>query len=96
MRLKTTQVPYLAAGIERMDGRWLALSVPRLEDAVVRREAAEIAAALSWPRPVEELTGAAPSPELSKMRAVWYWGAALLASILWFCLFAFALGPVRA
>ena len=96
IRLKANSLPYLAAGIERIDGRWLDLSVPRLEDAVVRREAAEIAAAPSWPRPVEELTGAAPSPELSEMRAVWYWGAALLASILWFCLFEFALGPVRA
>ena len=91
MRLKATSVPYLAAGIERIDGRWLDVSAPRLEDAVVRREAAEIALALACPRPVEELTGEAPSPEQSEMRAAWFWGGAVLASIVWFCAVEFGL-----
>lgn len=85
MPTRTGSIPYLAAGVQRRDGRWVDLSQPLLDDATVWKEAAEIARALAWPRPVEELRGRAPRSDWNAARAVWYWGGAVTAGFLWGC-----------
>lgn len=82
---RSGSIPYLAAGVERADGRWLDLSEPMMADDLVRREAHAIAAALAWQRPVEELWGAPPTRDWISMRGVWYWLGAVLAGMAWGC-----------
>jgi hypothetical protein len=83
---KSGNIVYLAAGVERTDGRWVDLSQPMLKDAEVWQEAAAIAVALNWALPVEELWGGPPKPDWGLTRGAWYWVGAILAGIGWGCL----------
>lgn len=89
MPTRTGGIPYLAAGVQRTDGRWYDLTEPLLDDAAVWRDAQALSIALQWPAPVEELWGAPPRRDWQAMRAVWYWTAATIGSIAWGCLAPF-------
>lgn len=82
---KTGPIPYLAAGVQRADGRWYDVSDPILDDAGVWREARELAAALQWNGPVEELWGTPPTRDWKAMRPIWYWTGAVLGAMAWGC-----------
>jgi hypothetical protein len=83
MPTRTGAVPYLAAGVERRDGRWVDVTEPLIADERVWAEAREMAAVLG--RGVEERWGRAPKTDWKQMRMVWYWTGAVLAGILWGC-----------
>ena len=85
MPTKSGSINYLAAGVQRTDGRWLDLSQPMIADDLVWREAAAIALALAWPLRIEELRGLPPKKDWAAARFVWYWGGAILAGIAWGC-----------
>ncbi len=82
---KHQMVPYLAAGVECRDGRRLDVTQPQLPDAVVRQEAAELAAALGWRGPVEELAEAKPELNLRWGKAMWAWAGAMAVAAGWGC-----------
>jgi hypothetical protein len=83
MPTKSGSIRYLAAGLQRKDGRWVDLSEPLIPDEEVWREAWRIARALSWPRGVVELDGLAPRTDWQAAHGVWYWTGAFLASLGW-------------
>ena len=89
MQTRSGVVPYLAAGVQRSDGRWLDLTEPLIADDHVWAEAREMAAVLGksvtegWARP--------PKADWSQSRVAWYWTGAVLAGILWGCFVELAL-----
>lgn len=83
MPTKSGSIRYLAAGLQRKDGRWVDLSEPLIPDEEVWREAWRIARALSWPRGVVELHGLPPRMDWQAANGVWYWAAAFLAGLGW-------------
>lgn len=78
-------VPYLAAGVECRNGQRMDVTKPELPDAVVRQEAAELAAALGWRGPVEEVAEAKPELNLRWGKAMWLWAAVMAAATGWGC-----------
>lgn len=83
MPTKSGSIPYLAAGIQRKDGRWMDLSEPLIPEEQVWQEAWQIARALSWPRGVVELHGLPPRMDWQSANGVWYWAGAFLAGLGW-------------
>jgi hypothetical protein len=83
MPTKSGSIEYLAAGVERADGRWMDLSAPLGKDEEAWNDAREIARALSWARGVEELWGKPRKMDWKAARPVWIWAGAFLAAIAW-------------
>ncbi len=89
MPTRSGAVPYLAAGVQRNDGRWLDLTEPLIADERVWAEAREIAAVLG--KSVTEGWARAPKPDWRQSRVAWYWTGAVLAGIGWGCFVELAL-----
>jgi hypothetical protein len=89
MPTRSGAVPYLAAGVQRMDGRWLDLTEPLIADERVWAEAREMAAVLG--KSVTEGWERAPKADWRQSRVAWYWIGAVLAGILWGCFVELAL-----
>ncbi|HEU0123851.1 MAG TPA: hypothetical protein VFQ91_25185 [Bryobacteraceae bacterium] len=75
--------PYLAAGVEKIDGSWMDLSPWPMEDEKVWAEAKAIADALAWPYPVAELWGRPPKMDWGAAKPVLYWSCAVVAGFCW-------------
>lgn len=91
MPTKSRAIPYLAAGVERTDGRWMDLSEPLISEERVWAEARDIARALSWSRPIEELSGRPKKMDWMAGRFLLYWVGAAMAAFTWGAYVEFAL-----
>lgn len=83
MPTRTGAVPYLAAGVERRNGRWLDLVTSMEKGVDAWREARAIADALGTPDPVVELRGGPPVRDWQAMRVVFLWTGAFVGAMLW-------------
>jgi hypothetical protein len=83
MAAKPQPMRYLAAGVERADGRWLDLTEPLAPAESVLANAREMAAALDWGEPVEVLEEDPPGPNENQAAPWRLWAGLLAGGFVW-------------